>query len=83
MFEYTITPNIVPMLANAPATEKKQQPVPVGLLLRAAELLATIPKVTKLHLGAMHKIQTRPLFTLGFQALDIATYITKFHTTFL
>ena len=71
------------MLANAPAIEKKQQLVLVGLLLRASELLTIIPKVTKLHLGVMHTIQMRPLFTLGFQALDIATYITKFHTTFL
>lgn len=82
VFEYKIMSPITHTLADIQAIEKQEQLVLTGLPVWASELLTIIQKVVKLYLWLLHKIQTRPLFTLGFQAVGVATYITKFHTTF-
>lgn len=77
----TILSPITHTLADIKLLRSKSNLFPL-VFLWASELLTIIQKVAKLYLWLLHKIQTRPLFTLGFQAVGVATYITKFHTTF-
>lgn len=67
-FKCTIISAVTHKLANIQAIEKKQPFVFLGLLLWASKLPTVIQKVIKLYLWVTHKIQTRPLFTLGFSS---------------